>query len=223
MSVRQAVHSSKRLLVFVSLAIAASWTAQGDGAAAAGRPADALVNGSRQVAAGRATVTGKAPAPTSVVILTPANGQVEWPTTRPPVLEQKSLMFWPGTLVVRTGQPVKFTNSDPDLHNINVKEYKTKEQSFNVAIPTGQAYSYTFERDGFYNVRCDIHASMFAAIVATSSPYAVVADSDGNFVLRDVPAGSYALTIYTGRDTITKPITVNSPRTEVAPAAGAGR
>jgi hypothetical protein len=131
-------------------------------------------------------------------------------------MDQKSLMFWPGTLLVRTGEPVKFTNSDPELHNINVKEYRTKEQSFNVAIPTGRSYSYTFERDGFYNVRCDIHAAMFAAIVATSSPYAVVADSEGNFVLGDVPPGAYGLTIYTARDTIAKRIIVSSPRTEVA-------
>lgn len=217
MNVRRAVDWSKRVIVYGSLSLAASWAAQGDRVAARVRAAEIIADRSLQGAIAHATVPGKAPAPASVVILTPTTGSVEWPPTASPVMDQKSLMFWPGTLIVRTGQPVTFRNSDPGIHNINVKEYRTKEQSFNVAIPTGRSYSYTFERDGFYYVRCDIHGAMFAAIAATSSPYAVVADSDGNFVLRNVPPGSYTLTIYTGRDTIAKPITVISPRTEVEP------
>ena len=207
--------------MFGALAFAVSWPpTQGGRIAARGRAAAVIGDAAPQTAGGHATVTGTAPAPLSVVVLTPTNGPVEWPPTASPVMDQKSLMFWPGTLIVRTGRPVKFTNSDPELHNINVKEYRTREQSFNVAIPTGQSYSYTFPRDGFYNVRCDVHGSMYAAIVATSSPYAVVADSKGKFVMGDVPPGAYALTVYTGRDTIAKPITVSSPRTEVALAAG---
>jgi plastocyanin len=217
--VRHAVVWSTRLIVFGAVSFAASGAVLGDRAAATGRAAEVTAADSRQTAAGRAIVAGKAPAPAAVVILTPTSGPVEWPPTPSPVMDQKSLMFWPGTLIVRTGQPVTFRNSDPEIHNIDVKEYRTKAQSFNVAIPTGRSYSYTFERDGFYYVRCDIHGAMFAAIAATSSPYAVVADSEGNFVLKDVPPGSYALTIYTGRDTIAKPITVSSPRTDVTLAS----
>lgn len=222
MNVRQATDWSKRLMMFASLSFAASCAAQGDRAAATGEAAEGADDSRRAAVGGYAAVTGKAPVPSAVVILTPTNGPVERPRTDSPVMDQRSLMFWPGTLLVRTGQPVKFANSDPELHNINVKEPRTHEQAFNVAIPTGQSYSYTFKRDGFYDVRCDIHAAMAAAIVATSSPYAVVADSAGNFVFDDVPPGSYALTIYTGRDTIAKPITVSSPRTEVELAVGAG-
>ena len=160
-------------------------------------------------------VSGQAPAPSAVVVLSPTTGPVERPATDPPVMDQKSLTFWPGTLIVRTGQPVRFANSDPELHNINVKEYRTQEQSFNVAIPTGQSYWHTFTRDGFYNVRCDIHAAMAAVIVATSSPYAVVADPAGHFSFDDVPPGSYSLTVYTGADTIVTTITITSPYTRV--------
>ena len=222
MNIRQALNRSKRLLVFGSLSLAASYGAQGDRATVKGEPAG-VADGSRRAAeSGRAAVTGKAPAASAVVVLSPTTGSVKRPPPDSPVMDQKSLTFWPGTLIVRTGQPVKFLNSDPELHNINVKESTTKEQSFNVAIPTGQSYSYTFKRDGFYNVRCDIHAAMAAAIVATSSPYAVVADSAGNFTFEDVPPGSYALTIYTGWDTIVKPITVSSPHTEVELPVGPG-
>ena len=222
MNVRQKMDWSKRLLVFGSLSLAATCGAQGDRATTKGETAE-VADESRPVAeSGHAAVTGKVPAPSAVVVLSPTTGPVMRPPTDSPVMDQKSLTFWPGTLLVRTGQPVKFANSDPELHNINVKESRTREQSFNVAIPTGQSYWYTFKRDGFYDVRCDIHAAMAAAIVVTSSPYAVVADSAGNFTFEDVPPGSYAMTIYTGWDTIVKPITVRSPHTEVELPVGPG-
>jgi hypothetical protein len=118
-------------------------------------------------------------------------------------------------LFVRSGQPTEFRNSDPELHNIRVREEATKGGAFNVAIPTGETYEHTFERDGFYDVGCDIHPGMTATIIATSTPFTAVADSDGNFTLYDVPPGAYIATIHAGGREIERPVDVNEGRTEV--------
>ena len=111
-------------------------------------------------------------------------------------MDQVSLTFLPDLLVVRTGQPAEFRNSDDTLHNVHVNHEETREPAFNVAIPTGGSYSYTFARDGLYRVGCDIHPAMAASVFATATPYAMLAESDGRFSFGDVTPGSYRVTIY---------------------------
>ncbi len=66
-----------------------------------------------------------------------------------------------------------------------------------------------------FDVSCDIHAGMSAQIVATSTPYATLADSEGRFTFPDVVRGTYALTVYAGTQIIERTVEVAGPRTEV--------
>lgn len=142
------------------------------------------------------------PGATVVVVLEPKGERTFPPEEDTPVMDQVGLTFGPPLLFVRTGQRVEFRNSDDTLHNVHVSNEETREGAFNVAIPTGSTYSYTFRRDGFYHAGCDIHPAMSAEIIATSSPYATVAESDGRFELLDVAPGAYTLTVYAaGRKT----------------------
>ncbi len=145
-------------------------------------------------------VKGRVPLPTPgatiVVVLEPKDERSFPPQSDTPVMDQVGLTFGPPLLFVRTGQPVEFRNSDATLHNVHVSNEDTREGAFNVAIPTDGSYTYTFARDGFYHVGCDIHPAMSAEIVSTTSPYATVADSEGTFELPDVEPGAYSLTIY---------------------------
>ena len=104
-------------------------------------------------------------------------------------MDQVALTFMPGVLIVRTGHPVEFRNSDDVLHNVRVNEDATKAGTFNVAIPMGEDYRFTFEREGFYDVGCDIHPAMSATIYASPSPYVTLSDQSGQFEIRDVPRG----------------------------------
>jgi hypothetical protein len=114
-------------------------------------------------------------------------------------MDQYGLTFSPELLFVRTGQPTEFTNSDDTLHNVHVGNVDTREPAFNVAIPTGEKYIYTFQKDGFYHVGCDIHPAMTAEIFATSSPFATAAETDGSFSFAGVPPGAYTVRAFSGR------------------------
>ena len=152
---------------------------------------------------------------TAVVVLEPKDARTFPPQHEKPVMDQVSLTFGPELLFVRTGQPAEFRNSDDTLHNVNVKHEETREQAFNVAIPTGGSYEHTFGRDGFYRVGCDIHPAMTASIFAATTPFTTLAATDGSFAFDDVPSGSWTVTVYTGGKRLHKDVEINGEVTEV--------
>ena len=143
-----------------------------------------------------ASPAGRHSTGTAVVVLEPKTARTFSPPDEKPVMDQAGLTFGPELLLVRTGFPVEFRNSDDTLHNVRVSHEETRTSAFNVAIPTGESYTYTFERDGFYRVGCDIHPAMAASVFAASSPFTTVAGADGSFAFADVPAGAWTITVY---------------------------
>jgi len=174
--------------------------------------------GAAPVAATQGVVAGRVPTggpgQSSVVVLQP-KAPVEVAQVLPPVMDQVALTFIPGVLVVRTGHPVDFRNSDDTLHNVRVNEDSTKAGTFNVAIPMGGDYRFTFEKEGFYNVGCDIHPAMSATIYASASPYATLSNTAGQFEIRDVPPGAYNAVVFAGTQRIERPVEVSPARTEL--------
>ena len=171
-------------------------------AAAAPAPAGAPASGLGGVA-GRVRTTG-----TAVVVLEPKEERAFPPPAEKAVMDQAGLTFGPELLLVRTGAPVEFRNSDDTLHNVRVSHEETRESAFNVAIPTGESYTYTFMRDGFYRVGCDIHPAMAASVFASASPFVTTADSDGRFAFADVPAGAWTVIVYTDGRKLHQDVTV---------------
>jgi plastocyanin len=169
--------------------------------------------------AGPHTLVGKLPPSVggfpSIVILeasTETPGVAAAPSPAP-AMDQAQQTFIPAVLMVRTGQPVDFRNSDEVLHNVRVREDATQSGAFNVAIPTGEKYTFTFPRDGFYDVGCDIHPGMAAQIVSTRSPYSAVADADGAYTIPAVPTGTYKAVVYTGSQKIEREVIVAGGQT----------
>jgi plastocyanin len=152
---------------------------------------------------------------TAVVVLAPKDARTFPPQEYTPVMDQANLTFTPELLFVRTGQPAEFRNSDDVLHNVNVKHEETREQAFNVAIPTGGNYDHTFARDGFYRVGCDIHPAMAAAVFASATPFTTLAGSDGSFAFEEVPPGPWIVTVYTGGKRLEKDVEVKGGVSEV--------
>ena len=203
----------KRLvLIAVCMAASACSTSEPPSPAvtAAPPPAAAAPGSASGTVAGSVHTTG-----TAVVVLDPRTAQTFAPQTEKPVMDQVGLSFGPELLLVRTGQPVEFRNDDDTLHNVHVSHEETREPAFNVAIPTGGAYTYTFARDGFYRVGCDIHPAMAASIFAASTPYTTLADSAGNFTFADVPAGSWTVTVYADGKQLRKDVEIAGGVTNV--------
>jgi plastocyanin len=161
---------------------------------------------------GPGTVSGMLPPAAggfpSIVILEPQDGSGLPAQPEVPYMDQIQQTFIPPVLMVRTGQPVEFRNSDDVMHNVRVREDATHAPAFNVAIPNGEKYVFTFQRDGFYDVGCDIHPGMAAQVVSSNSPYTAVADAEGNFAIENVPAGTYKAVVWAGAQKIEKPVTV---------------
>jgi plastocyanin len=162
-------------------------------------------------------VVPRAKSGVAIVTLTP-----EIPHDLPPPAEQAQMdqvneTFVPQLLLVRTGQPVLFLNDDDTLHNVRVREEATKEGMFNVAIPTSGRYTFTFPRDGFYIVGCDIHPAMAGAIFAASTPYVTLpAPDSGEFSIPDVDPGGYTATVYLAGQPVTRHVEVAGPVTSVS-------
>jgi Polysaccharide lyase family 4, domain II/Copper binding proteins, plastocyanin/azurin family len=182
------------------------------GEAASTGPASASSNTGTTVI-GRAPVTHTGAA--AIVILEPRHSTPLPEPATMPYMDQLSRTFIPSVLFVRTGHRAQFLNSDEELHNINVKNGKTREQAFNVALPPGISYVHTFEHSGVYDVSCDAHSGMSAQIIAASSPYVALADSNGHFEIPQVVPGIYAVTVYAGAEAIETTVEVTGSRTEV--------
>jgi plastocyanin len=132
-----------------------------------------------------------------------------------PFMDQAQQTFIPSILFVRTGQPTEFRNNDDVLHNVRVRDDATRSGAFNVAIPTGEKYIFTFPRDGFYDVGCDIHPGMSAQIISSSSPYATVADSQGAFAFDNVTPGTYKVVMYSGGEKSERTVNVAPGQAEI--------
>ena len=164
------------------------------------------------------TVVGKvtgAGGATAVVVLEPKDARTFPPQADTPVMDQAGLTFGPELLFVRTGQPVEFRNSDDTLHNVHVTHEETKTPAFNVAIPTGSSYTYTFELAGFYRVGCDIHPSMAASIFAAATPFTAIAEHDGTFTFDGVAPGAWTVTVYTSGRRLHKDVAITGGVTDV--------
>ena len=133
----------------------------------------------------------------------------------PVVLDQQGCTYLPRVFGIQAGQPLEIRNSDDTLHNINVREASARVQAFNVAIPTGGTYRYTFARDGFYNVSCDIHPAMSADIFAASTPHVQRADEEGRFAFEGVAPGSYRLRVLAGPVRLERDVEVSGAATEI--------
>ncbi|MFQ5603345.1 MAG: carboxypeptidase regulatory-like domain-containing protein [bacterium] len=107
-------------------------------------------------------------------------------------IDQNGCAFKPHVVLIPTGAELTIKNSDGILHNIHT--YSELNSPVNVAQPGfNKEMKQTFDQAEFIRVTCDVHNWMGAYVCVVDHPYYVVTDSEGNFELIDVPAGTYSV------------------------------
>jgi plastocyanin len=112
-------------------------------------------------------------------------------------LTQKGCMYEPHVLGVMVGQPLQVLTLDPTTHNIHVVPSVNHE--WNVTQQPGSpSVIRKFTRpEIMIPVHCNEHPWMKAYIGVVDNPFFAVTGSEGNFVLRGLPAGEYTLAVWT--------------------------
>ena len=103
--------------------------------------------------------------------------------------------FIPRVAVVVQGTTVDFTNSDPVGHNVYWPSISgNKKLTHNLGTwPKGDKKSFQFSDPGVASLLCNVHPEMSGYVVVASTPYFAVTDKDGNYEIKNVPAGKYTL------------------------------
>jgi hypothetical protein len=111
---------------------------------------------------------------------------------RPGVLDQVGCMYEPHVQGIMVEQPLNIVNSDNTMHNVHCMA--TVNREFNFGQPTPGTREQVFRRaENAIPFKCDVHPWMSAYVFVMDHPYFAVSDSNGQFTIDNVPAGTYTL------------------------------
>jgi plastocyanin len=151
-------------------------------------------------------VTGRAPPEAqgvpSVVTLTPVGARLGSPPSEAALLDQLGLAFLPTQLVVRAGQTLRLVNSESLAHNVHIKYTDNDSTVYLADMDPGDRTEITLDREGGYDVTCDVHPGMRAFLFVTTAPYAEFATPAGGFVISGVPPGSYTASVWSAAEAL---------------------
>ena len=111
------------------------------------------------------------------------------------VIDQRKMTFVPHVAVVQQGTTADFLNSDPVGHNVYWPSISgNKKLAHNLGTwPQGQKKPFQFNDLGVASLLCNVHPEMSGYVVVVPTPYFAVTDKDGNFEIKNIPAGKYTL------------------------------
>lgn len=136
-----------------------------------------------------------APEPGGTVKKLPIHPSLKEPKDQKVEIDQPHCMFIPHSLALREGQVLVGKNSSPIAHNMNVAGHPTKNPARNIIIPpkATQEFDGLQADDWPVSVQCNIHGWMKAWVRVFDHPYFAVTDADGNFEIKNAPAGEWRL------------------------------
>lgn len=105
-------------------------------------------------------------------------------------------MFKPRVLAVRVNQPIRVGNKDKTAHNTHTNPLAGT--GFNQNIAPGQSATFAYDAVARVPVKvnCDIHPWMLAWQLPLDHNIVAVTDDNGQFEIKDLPAGTYRFNIW---------------------------
>jgi plastocyanin len=110
-------------------------------------------------------------------------------------LDNLGCRFVPHVLASSVGQFVVFKNSDPILHTAHAL-FTSGQPQFNIGLYPGRVSRKPLVTPGAVKIVCEVHPWMSAYIVVSDHPYYAVTDVYGEYLISDIPAGSYRLKVW---------------------------
>jgi plastocyanin len=110
-------------------------------------------------------------------------------------IDQNKMKFVPHVEVVLQGTTVEFLNSDAVGHNVYWPSISgNKKLAHNMGTwPKGDRKSFQFNDVGAASLLCNVHPEMSGYVVVVPTPYFAVTDKEGNYEIKNVPAGHYTI------------------------------
>lgn len=132
----------------------------------------------------------------AVVTLQPRETPANQRSAQTHVMDQENFLFVPRTLAIRSGDRVKFTNSDDAIHNVFTNDTR---DAINVHMVKGGEYVHTFtelaKENNVIRLGCVYHSDMHAWIVIHDGSHAQVTAPDGVYRFENVAPGAYTFTV----------------------------
>jgi plastocyanin len=112
----------------------------------------------------------------------------------PAVIDQKGCLYTPRVVGLQTGQPLKFLNSDPTLHNVH--GMPKNNPGWNFAMPKFVKQKETKDLtkpEVMVAVKCDVHPWMAGYVGVLPHPFFAVTKADGSYTIEGLPPGEYEI------------------------------
>ena len=113
-------------------------------------------------------------------------------------LDQPCCQFEPHMLAMREGQTLIVKNSAGIAHNVNIQG-GAKGPNLNQIVPPGgksQGRGHQLRRPNSDDSQVRYPPWMSGRVAVLKNPYFAVTDADGNFEIKDAPAGNFRLVVW---------------------------
>jgi plastocyanin len=110
-------------------------------------------------------------------------------------LDNVRCRFVPHVIAASVGQFVLMKNTDPILHTVHAF-FASGQPQFNVGLYPGRVSRKPLVTPGVVKILCEVHPWMSAYLVVTDHPYHAVTDAYGEYLINDIPAGTYKVKVW---------------------------